>query len=987
MGIGPLESFAFPGVFTRTVNQSSSVSAAGDIRYPAIIGVAAEEERISDYEMVRGSSAIADNVIVDEDVSSQFDGSNKNFTVANFPIVRGDGKGTVSDQPTEVLVTINGEVVAVNSVDGLNGIVTLVTIPEESDTVRISYYYKRRDTFIENEDISEQVADGVTTFKVKSTRIVKGDNGGISATNVDIGQVVTFLYNPDEAVAGDEFERTVKILEVKVDGTPVNISEIDGANATFKLTNAVTAGQTVTVSYFTNTWQNTFDILPAPVINRIIKIGNSSDTSDYSVGSDAMLSGSNKLHWGHSAQAETGIYTPGSDPLEGNVITSLTDVRVYGRLSAPATPALDGNGDTITDSIGRALNDDSANNKTFILPTTPVDGTGTGIETENFGDGPDSDTNDDIIAYVGPDWETAKASGPVTISKVSGREVTLATVVPSLASEDKVFVTYYENNLVDDIWTLTNKVPGGVGVGIYTISSRLNGYAVPVTQQGGTATPVYAGSGAYNVEVNPIVAAVERVTLTFDGVGGFTVTSQDPNTLVAGKTGSVTANDGNKGYLGQTYIDPTTQFRITLDDATFSPSAGSTLIYDIGNASTTVASDKYDIDVDTNILKMIPGVNITVATTDGGAIDNSSNTVIINTYNKSGNEPAVGDYYYVTFDKARLDYTARFLTNMRDVKKFYGPLTINNSVVVAANLAFLNGAQAVAIKQVQRVAGGTDASVQDYIDAIDEFNAPMSNGTRPSLMQPLSTNPQIHSYLKTSNAIQSSIRYRNERTSIIGFAQGTKPDDVINAVSSLGTEKLTAIYPDSAVVELEDTFGNSVEYLVDGSMIAAALAGRDVSPVNDIATSLTNKTITGIKRLSRRLDGVTAAQVANAGCTVLQEETPVIRILMYLTTDMSDVLTRNPRVVEVKHYVQQGMRRVLRKYIGNKNLPRLIPQVRDTVNSYFRGLQDAEIISAYQKCVVEVNDQDPSTLDVEIFYSPVLPLNWIVVTLNLGITN
>lgn len=987
MGIGPLESFAFPGVFTRTVNQSSSVSAAGDIRYPAIIGTSTEEERISDYEMIRGSSAIADNVIVDEDVSSKFDGSNRNFKVSNFPLVKGNGKGIVADQPHEVMVTVNGEVVAVSAIDGLNGEITLVGIPEAGDTVRVSYYFKRRDTFIEDEDISEQVATGVTIFKVKSSRIVRGDNGGVSATNQDIGQVISFLYNPNINVPGDEFNKTVKIINVKVDGAPVDIIELDGAAATFKLTNAVTAGQVVTVSYFSNEWQNTYDVLPSPSVNRIIKVGNGSDTSDYSIGSDVVLSDSNRLHWGHSAQAEAGIYTIGSDPLVDNVIISLTDVRVYGVLSKPSVPALDGNGAALTDSLGRELNNESLSNKTFILPTVPVDGTGTGKATENFSDGPDSDTNDDIIAYVGPDWETAKAAGPVTIAKISGREVTLATVIPSLAGEDKVFITYYENNLVDDNWTLTNKVPGGTGVGIYTISSKVTGNAIPVNQFGGTATPIYAGSGAYNVAVNPIVASVERVTLTFDGVGGFVVTSQDPNTLVAGKTGSITANNGNIGYLGQTYIDPTTQFRITLDDSVFSPANNSTLIYDIGNAATTVATEKYDIAVNSNIIRAIPGVNLTVASTDGGAIDNTSNTVTINTYNKSGNEPSVGDYYYVTFDKPKLDYSPRYLTNMRDVKKYFGPLTINNRVVVAANLAFLNGAQAVAIKQVQKVNGGTDASITDYLTAIDEFNAPLSNGTRPSLMQPLSSDPQIHSYLKTSNATQSSIRYRNERTSIIGFATGTTPDDAINQVQALSSEKITAIYPDGAVIDLEDTFGNSVEYLVDGSILAVAVAGRDVSPVNDIATSLTNKTITGIKRLSRRLDGVTAALVANAGCTILQEETPVIRILMYLTTDMSDILTRDPRIVEVKHTVQQGMRRVLKKYIGSKNLPRLLPQVRDTVNSYFKSLQGSEIIASYQKCIVEVNEQDPSTLDVEVFYSPVLPLNWIVVTLNLGITN
>jgi hypothetical protein len=289
----------------------------------------------------------------------------------------------------------------------------------------------------------------------------------------------------------------------------------------------------------------------------------------------------------------------------------------------------------------------------------------------------------------------------------------------------------------------------------------------------------------------------------------------------------------------------------------------------------------------------------------------------------------------------------------------------------------------VAIKQILRVTGGTDASVQDYIDGIDAFGEPMPNGLRPSMIQPLSTNSEVQSYLKTSNAIQSSIRYRNERTSVIGFAVGTTSDEVIQKCKNLATEKVTAVYPDGAIIGIVDTYGNEVEYIVDGSMIAAAVAGRDISPVSDIATPLTNATIVGFKRLYRRLDNVTAALVANAGCTVLEEQTPVIRILMYLTTDMSTSLTRDPRIVEVKHSIQQGLRNALQRYIGSKNLPKMQPQIRDTVGSYFKQLKKNEIIVDFTGINVKQNESDPSTVDVEAYYSPVFPLNWIVVTLNL----
>jgi hypothetical protein len=202
-------------------------------------------------------------------------------------------------------------------------------------------------------------------------------------------------------------------------------------------------------------------------------------------------------------------------------------------------------------------------------------------------------------------------------------------------------------------------------------------------------------------------------------------------------------------------------------------------------------------------------------------------------------------------------------------------------------------------------------------------------------------------------------------------------------VKNIKSEKITAIYPDGAVIGIEDAFGNEVEYIIDGSVLAAAVAGRDVSPASDIATPLTNATVTGFKRLRQRLDNVTAALVANAGCTVLENQDPVVRILMYLTTNTSTPLTRDPRIVEVKHFIQQGLRTALNRYIGVKNLPKMRPQIRDTVKSYFSSLQRNEIIVDSTGVNVQQNPNEPSTVDVEAYYSPVFPLNWIMVTLNL----
>jgi hypothetical protein len=907
--------------------------------------------------MIRGSSAIADNLILEEAVTGQAitsmdsgwiggaQGVVNKFRVENFPIVTGDGNGTVGNLPRNVIVTVNGEAVAVNAVNGITGEVTLVEIPLDTDAVRVNYYFKRRDTYIVNEDLSFQVDGSTVNFKVLQSRIVKGNNGGQSATDSDINASVDILYNPNPLVPGDEYTRTVPVFEVKVDGIVVPVSHIDGAHGIFTIAAPLLAS-TLTVTYFANEWQDTYDILPAAKVNNVTKVGLSSDTSDYSIGIDCVLAGDNRLHWGTSQQVSQGIYTSGSTPLIDNVITSITDTRVYG---IEATPSVVG----------------SDTNKQYILPTYPVDGTGTGVATED---------PSNIIAYVGTDWLTAFAAGAVVVTGISGNVISLE-VAPSQTGGDLVFVTYYENIILDDKWTITNELQGAVGVGRYSVVSEHSGTAIDVTLvAGGTIAPVYAGSGAVNIQVDPLKAVVETVTITFDGVGGFLVTS----------TGSTGTGAVNTGYQGETYIDSVTGFRITFADVVVwsTPGVGDTIIYNVGNPSDPAISQKW-ILTKTSIVKAVPGINFTISSTAGGSADNTGDTVILDTFNKSGNEPNVGDNYYVTFDKDKIDYSIKFYTEMRDVYRDFGPLDITNKVVVGANLSFLNGARAVAIKQILKTSGQPDAPLQSYYDGIDAFNEPLPNGQRPSLIQPMSTDPQVHAYLKSTNAIQSSITFRNERTSIVGFSFGTTADSAISQCKALKSEKITPVYPEAAVISIPDAFGTEVQYLVDGAFIAVALAGLDASPATDIATPLTNKTITGFERLYRRLDEVTAALVANSGCTVLDQLGNLIRIKMYLTSDLSTVFSRDPRIVELKHYVQQGLRTNLDQYIGQKNLPTIIPQIKSTVNSYFASLKNSKLIVDFKGIRVAQNPNEPSTVDVEAFYSPVFPLNWIIVTLNL----
>jgi len=928
MGIGPFESFAFPGVYSQTLNEAARVTAAGGLRFAAFVGVAEEETQVDNFEMIRGSSSMADNKIYKEDVSAWFTGANRNFSVTFYPIVSGNGTGTTTTDPKAVTVYINGDPVPVSAVVGATGAINLVNIPALGDTVLVDYYFKRQDELHTDEDLGDQVNGTRTTFKVHYSPIVQGDGGGITTTDV------------------------TKIT-VKVDAVTVVASSVDGDSGQFTLdvSDTPTVGQTLTITYYSNEWQNTSDILPSPYISEISKVGYGPGTSDFVEGTDWVLdtTGNFKtINWGHSYKIASGTHTVATEYLDDSQITgTLYDNRIYRR---GTTGTVDGT------------------NVAFVIPYTPVSGQGLGIVSDN---------PDHVVAYQGTNPTDATIVDVVQLDQAT-RTVTLATAPDASRF---VYVTQYHNNLPDDIWTYTNTAAGAVGVGTYTVAGTDTGIAYNIAwsvsdssvadPDFGTENVTYpAGTGAGNsdAQVVPGYGMDETVSLTFVDATTFVATSSE--TAGTGSSGD------NTGYLNQTYIDAKTGFRVTvMQGVSVAYQTGDYIGYTSTATFITAATPT----------RAVPGIRVRVTDTEDIGVND---TATLTTYNLSGNEPAVGDFYYITYKETKqFDDTgildAKLYTSERDALADTGALSSTNKLGMAAHLAFLNGAPAVALLQIQKTAGTDDAPSSRYIAGIDYFNEPMSTGDRPSLMIPLTSNQTVLNYLKNSNTIQSSIRYANERMSYFGFATGTSPSSAMAYARALANERMTGIYPDGAITTIVDELGNETEYLVDGSVLAAAVAGRDTNPAFDVATSLTNKPIVGFTRLYRRLDSVTSAQVANSGLTLLQEKAANILIKYGITTDTSSVLTREPAVIRIKDYIQKGSRNVLEPYIGQKFLVQRISDIKQTLSSYLTSAQQAAIIKSFTGVKVYADASDPTIIHVEAYYSPVLPILWIMITFNI----
>jgi len=165
---GPFTGYAPPGVYTSTSLDASVGGLLANLRIPALIGTSEEIKKVDGYELVRGSSPSLDNRKVNEDVSGQMIGTNRDFTVVNFPIVIGDGLGRVTNNTNDVEVKVNGIRVIVAKVEGMSGKIFLALPPNSSDIVTVTYFYKKTDTKVLNEDLSTQI-DGMTTTFTRFT--------------------------------------------------------------------------------------------------------------------------------------------------------------------------------------------------------------------------------------------------------------------------------------------------------------------------------------------------------------------------------------------------------------------------------------------------------------------------------------------------------------------------------------------------------------------------------------------------------------------------------------------------------------------------------------------------------------------------------------------------------------------------------------------------------------------------------------------------
>lgn len=596
-----------------------------------------------------------------------------------------------------------------------------------------------------------------------------------------------------------------------------------------------------------------------------------------------------------------------------------------------------------------------------------------------------------------------------TVSLPTGATVTAASViaainaVPGLASVasvgtldnlEKIRLTSQQNSATSSLLILTASANDTLGFSVgdsasftqvtaqevvnsllSTASFTTEGFAYPNTIDGQTYLTIESltlGATTSSIAFATGTASAFNETSGTGIVAGTSGDSGEDATDIFTVTSNNASGSNGTGIPGQTYTDETTGLRFTvLPSETGSYSSGGSFTLEVSTTWLVNPAIPY---------LSIGGIELIVTDTVGVGLEDAAQ---IRTFDSSGLEPAIGDFYYISYRYLKQDFSTRLFQRFKTVEENFGRLSAENRLTLGAYLAILNGAVLVGLKQVLKEPNTNQASDISFNTAIQELATPLPGNIRPDILVPLTGSSVVFGTLMQHVETMSNIRNQSERIGFIGHNSGVSPTTAQAIAKNLLSNRIVSFYPDSAVLTLTNELGESFEQVVDGTFFAAAASGAICSPAVDVATPYTRRRIVGFTRIVRTLDPVEMNQTAVAGVTLLEDLDPIIRIRQGLTTDMSTILSRLPTVVQIADYVQKASRNSLDAFIGTKFLKSRLNDVETTMTSLLNSLIQAEIIGAFTGVSALVDDDDPTIMRFEAYYQPIFPLLYIVLTFNL----
>lgn len=386
--------------------------------------------------------------------------------------------------------------------------------------------------------------------------------------------------------------------------------------------------------------------------------------------------------------------------------------------------------------------------------------------------------------------------------------------------------------------------------------------------------------------------------------------------------------------------------------------------------------------------------NITVETgaayVKGADAITDSQTVI----ETGSRNPQEGDFYYIScnINKEPGAYQVNKYADLTGVVRDYGPEYYTeegvdkvNELVVAAKLAFLNGASVLYVCQVEE---GNDKSALDNIRAaVDKFEeVDLQALVCVADAGSMGANKELQSYIQQHVNKQSNIMSQHERIAIVnGIAHHDDVNELLQYAATFrdgdgkGDQRIVVIAPGTVTVDAANKDGEVKEFALPATFAAAAMIGRTTDNSISVAEPLTRKTLAGIKSISTKYIRQEIEKLSAGGVLVLLDKSGIIKVNQSVTTDISNQNNRELSVVLIKDEVRKDLRTLLDQYIGHFYNRKKTPT---TIKSAICGYLDSKLdtlIEGYDKSDVIVlpDDKEATQVNVNLKFAVLRPLNYI----------
>lgn len=372
------------------------------------------------------------------------------------------------------------------------------------------------------------------------------------------------------------------------------------------------------------------------------------------------------------------------------------------------------------------------------------------------------------------------------------------------------------------------------------------------------------------------------------------------------------------------------------------------------------------------------------------SFDANSGTVVLTI----SNLPA-GNYVFkivFTTEKALKDYDFFTYFTLQEVVRAYGPIEIdqNNSIVstisLAAKIAFNSGASQVSV--MQRVVNNSEVPSETISLFIDRALTRLSDLLEVYSIVPLypitSYDPNV---IKTHVESLSATLGRKERIAILGGPQAFDNDvsQYESIATSLNSPRIVIVAPASVEVKLPvaNTRPRQEKSIkLDGSYLAASIAGIIANPVFDAGEPISGKEVAGFNFIPREFNDIELQRLLAAGVTVVENS----EIIHALSTASADIITAELKVTKIKDFISKTLRTTLQRlFINTRLTPTTLASISAAVTNALQQFVIRNILVGFRDVTVVQNEQDPRQVDVSFRIQPAFDVNYILVTFGVSL--